>query len=228
MRRPRTPAARRALALYGHAPRGDRFHVRARWWTCPFDTIEANVPERGRVLEVGCGHGLLSLYLALSAPGRHVTGVDIDAHKIALASAAAAGLRPGEATVSFDTVAPDGFATGRYDAIVIADVLYLLGADLRHQLLASCVEHLGDGGTLLIKETDRLPRWKGAITVAQERIATRVLRITEGDQVEFASPDEFAAQLEAAGLAVTSERVDRGYLHPHHLLIARSPSGADR
>jgi 2-polyprenyl-3-methyl-5-hydroxy-6-metoxy-1,4-benzoquinol methylase len=221
MQRPTAPAARRALALYDDAPRGDRFHVRARWWTCPFAAIEARVPAAGSVLEVGCGHGLLSLYLALSDPRREVHGVDIDEHKIALAQRAASHLRPGEAHVDFATVAPDGFAEGRFDAIVIADVLYLLGPDLRRELLARCVEHLANGGVLLVKETDRLPRWKGTITVAQERLATGVLGITEGDRVEFAAPDEFATQLREAGLDVTATRVDQGYLHPHHLLIAR-------
>ena len=224
MRRPTSPSARRALALYDGAPRGDRFHVRFRWWTCPFDAIEAQVPAAGRVLEVGCGHGLLALYLALSGPGRSVTGVDIDEHKITLARQAAERLHPGEADTSFAVVEPDGFAAGDFDAIVIADVLYLLGAQARRALLAQCVEHLAPGGVLLVKETDRVPRWKGTITVAQERLATSVLRITEGDEVSFAPPGEFVAQLRDAGLEVTTERVDRGYVHPHVLIAARAPA----
>jgi 2-polyprenyl-3-methyl-5-hydroxy-6-metoxy-1,4-benzoquinol methylase len=224
MRRPSSPAARRAIDLYDDAPRGDRFHVRLRWWTCPFPAIEARVPATGRVLEVGCGHGLLSLYLALSGPDRIVTGVDIDEHKIALATQAAGRLRSGEADAAFGVVEPDGFAEGRYDAIVIADVLYLLGGDARQALLAACVDHLADGGVLLLKETDRVPRWKGAITVAQERLATEVLRITEGEEVSFAPPSEFVDQLREAGLDVTTERVDRGYLHPHLLIVARAPA----
>ena len=222
MRRPTSPAARRALALYDDAPRGDRFHVRFRWWTCPFEAIEAQVPSAGRVLEVGCGHGLLSLHLALSNPDRSVLGVDIDEHKIALATRAADHLRPGEADASFAVVAPDGFADGEFDAIVIADVLYLLGAPARRALLAQCVEHLAPGGVLLVKETDRVPRWKGTITVAQERLATSVLRITEGDEVSFAPPGEFVDQLRDAGLDATIERVDRGYPHPHVLIAARA------
>ena len=222
MQRPSSPAARRAIGLFDDTARGDRFHVRARWWTCPFPAIERHVPADGRILEVGCGHGLLSLYLALTGPGREVLGVDIDAHKIAMATRAAERLAPGEAQVSFATVAPDGFAEGRFDAIVIADVLYLLGPELRRRLLAACVDHLTEDGVLLVKETDRFPRWKGAITVAQERMATGVLGMTEGDEVAFAPPAEFAAQLTAAGLHVTEERVDQGYLHPHQLLIARA------
>ncbi|MCC5950772.1 MAG: methyltransferase domain-containing protein [Acidimicrobiia bacterium] len=221
MRRPVTPAARRALSLYDDAPRGDRFHVRTRWWTCPFDALERRVPAAGRVLEVGCGHGLLAVYLALAGPDRVVTGVDIDAHKIDLAAQAASRLEPDEAQVGFAAVAPGEFVAGTFDAIVIADVLYLLDPDARKRLLAACVQHLADGGVLLVKETDRLPRWKGAITVAQERLATGVLGITAGDGVDFAAPEELADQLRGNGLDVVVERVDRGYPHPHVLLVGR-------
>lgn len=224
MRGPRSDAARRALGAYAGAPRGDRFHVRFRWWTCPFPAVEREVPLAGRVLEVGCGHGLLSLYLALAAPTRDVLGVDIDADKIALADAAAASPAAAGARARFAVVAPGAFAEGDFDAIVIADVLYLLPDGARLALLDACTGHLAPGGVLVVKETDRRPRWKGALTVAQELVSTRVLRITEGEEVHFAPPSTFAERLAAAGLEVTSRRVDRGYLHPHHLVVARRPS----
>ena len=222
MKAPRTPAARRAIQLFDEAPRGDRFHVRMRWWTCPFPAIERHVPVAGRVLEVGCGHGLLSLYLALSAPGRHVLGVDIDAHKIALAERASARLDAGEASIEFAVPGEGEFAPGSFDAIVIADVLYLLGGEARRVLLDSCIKALEPEGVLVVKETDRYPRWKAALTLARERVSTVVLKITAGDEVEFAAPAEFVAQLEGAGLDVVACRVDRGYVHPHHLIVARN------
>jgi 2-polyprenyl-3-methyl-5-hydroxy-6-metoxy-1,4-benzoquinol methylase len=216
---PRSPSARRTLARYDGAPAGDRLHVRLRWWTCPFDAVEAAVPRAGRVLEVGCGHGVLSLYLAESAPEREVVGIDIDVEKLAIARAAAE--RGGPVEVRFDQVDPARFPGGPFDAIVICDVLYLLPEDRRRDLLDRVVAHLAPTGVVVIKEADRVPRWKSQLATAQELAATRILRITEGEQVAFAPPSEFADQLGAAGLDVVQRRVDRGYLHPHVLLTAR-------
>ena len=184
------------------------------------DTLALDPADR--VLEVGCGHGLLSAYLALCSPERAVLGVDIDGDKIAIAQRAASHLGADLAHLQFREIPDeDAFADGEFDAIVIADVLYLLPADRRLALLDRCVEHLAPGGVLVLKEADRVPRWKGALTVGQELLATKVLRITEGDEVEFAAPSVFVDHLSAAGLEVDLRRVDRGYPHAHVLLTAR-------
>jgi len=222
---PTTPAARRALSLYA-GTRGDRLHTVVRWWSCPFPALERRVPRTGRVLEVGCGHGLLTAFLALCSPGRTVLGVDVDAAKIDAARAAAAGLEPGEATLAYDAIEPGEFPSGEFDAIVIADVLYLLGPEARGRVLDDCAIHLAPGGVLVLKEIDDRPRWKARLATVQERLATGVLAITEGDRVEFAPPIEYVGRLQGHGLEVATERLDRGYPHPHLLILARRPTGS--
>jgi 2-polyprenyl-3-methyl-5-hydroxy-6-metoxy-1,4-benzoquinol methylase len=219
----RSPGARATFALYGNAPFGDRFHIRVRWITCPIETLEQRVPRSGRVLDVGCGHGLVSLYLAMCSPSREVVGVDIDEHKIELAKEAASGLEAGSVTFA---VANDGsLPPGPWDAVVVTDVLYLLDPEARARLLVQCAAAVRPGGVLLVKETDTSPRWKHRVAAAQEVLATRVLRITEGTDLDYASSADLAAQLTAAGLDVSIDRLDRGYLHPHVLVSGRRAQG---
>lgn len=213
---------RRLLALYRDASAGVRLHTALRWSTCPFPAIEATVPTQGRVLEVGCGHGLLSLYLALSGGARQVRGVDIDAVKVDAARSAARQLSPGEAEVTFDAVTPGWLPDEQVDAVVIADVLYLLAPDDQRRLLSACARRVGPDGVLVVKEVATEPAWKFRWNQAQETVSTRVLGITAGGAgLHFLPPATMAGWLGDEGLAVKSRPIDRGYPWPHHLLVAR-------
>ena len=84
-----TSAEQRVRDAYRGLGRGDRFHVAVRWRSCPFAQVEQHVPRAGRVLDLGCGHGSFALYLAARSAERTVTGVDVDADKLAAARQAA-------------------------------------------------------------------------------------------------------------------------------------------
>jgi trans-aconitate methyltransferase len=212
----------RAVAAYGAEPRSVRLHVAARARTCPFPELEARVPATGQVLDVGCGHGLGSLVLALGGPGRVVRGVDIDDEK--LPHAVAAARRAGATNVSFEAIEPGWRPDVAADAIVLVDVLYLLGREAAAALLTDLCGWLAPGGQLLVKEIDVEPRWKYQLARLQEVVATRVARITEGEQVDFVAPADIAAVLEAAGLEVEHVPLHRGRPHPHHLVAGRRPT----
>jgi 2-polyprenyl-3-methyl-5-hydroxy-6-metoxy-1,4-benzoquinol methylase len=224
VRGPVSPAARRALALYDAEPLGDRVHTVVRWWTAPFADLELEVPLDGPILEVGCGHGLLSCYMALAGRARSVVGTDIDAEKIEVARRAAARLRAGEADVRFEVGGDDlPRVDGGWRSIVIADVLYLLGEG-RRRLLDQCVDASAPGGLLVVKEIDVVPRWKARLATVQELAATRVLRITEGEEVDFATPAALTAHLEQRGCTTMVKRLDHGYPHPHCAILATVPA----
>ncbi len=186
------------------------------------------MPRQGQILEVGCGHGLLSLFLALSSADRQVHGVDLDHAKVDAALEAAGRLGPDEARVSFSTVAQGWLPTELVEAIVIADVLYLLTPDDQFRLLVACAACLGPEGILVVKEVAPEPRWKFRWNQVQETLSTRVLGITAGGGgLHFVPPATMAGWLRDEHLAVESRAVDRGYPWPHHLLVARRRGAGD-
>jgi SAM-dependent methyltransferase len=215
-RRPDAPG-RRALALYRGASAGVRAHVRVRWLSAPFPRIAAALPPAGRVLEIGCGHGLFSAYAALSAPGRQVLGVDIDGDKVDAAVAAARGVDGLEFRRAPDGAVPEG----PWDAVVFVDVLYLLSRDHQRSLLTDAVRALAPGGRIVVKEMGTEPAWKVRWNTLQETLSVKVLRITEGSSFDFVDPRDMGAWLVDLGLTVELVRLDAGRVHPHHLLVAR-------
>ncbi len=217
------PTARRVFGLFADAPPADRLHLRVRWATCPVAEVDAEVPTQGRILEIGCGHGLVSAYLALACPERQVVGVDIDERKLEVARRAAAHLDPRVTNLEYRSSTGGEVPSGPWDAIVIVDVLYLLDVDAEVALLDACLAELAPGGRLVLKETDVVPRLKHNLARAQEVLSTRVLRITAGEALEFTPLGELADHLVDAGCTVALRRVDQGYPHPHRLLVARRP-----
>jgi 2-polyprenyl-3-methyl-5-hydroxy-6-metoxy-1,4-benzoquinol methylase len=212
-------AARAAIGTYRGAPPGDRLHVLVRWLSCPFPPVVDVLPRTGRILEVGCGHGLFSSYVAQRVPGVEVHGVDIDADKVAVATRSTASGR-----LSFAVAESGVLPAGPWDAVVLVDVLYLLDEAGQRALLESCAAVLAPGGVLVVKDMSTRPRWKAWVNRAQETLSVRVLRITAGSaHFAFVEPDQRARWLQAAGLLdVRSRRLDRGRAHPHHLLVGRA------
>jgi 2-polyprenyl-3-methyl-5-hydroxy-6-metoxy-1,4-benzoquinol methylase len=181
------------------------------------------VPKEGRVLEIGCGHGLFSVLLALQSPAREVLGTDVDGDKVrsAIRVAARAGLSP--PNLSFLPLPAGEMAGGSWDAIAIVDVLYLLDAAAEESLLHTAASRLRPGGLLVIKEMAQSPRWKFALARFQERLSVQILRITEGSQLTFVPPTQLGDWMADAGLEVEHRRLDEGYVHPHHLIVGRKP-----
>jgi 2-polyprenyl-3-methyl-5-hydroxy-6-metoxy-1,4-benzoquinol methylase len=193
--------------------------VWTRWLTCPFARVAEAVPNRGRVLEMGCGYGVLACHLAVSSHEREVLGVDVDVRKIVHGRFAAGRARARGATCELHLEPPGDVPDGPWDAVVIVDVLYLLEPDAQAGLLHSCAEQLAPGGVLVVKEMSRSPRWKARWNTVQETLAVKVLRITSGDQLTFLEPDALASWMRSDGLTVHHQSLDKGYPHPHHLLV---------
>jgi 2-polyprenyl-3-methyl-5-hydroxy-6-metoxy-1,4-benzoquinol methylase len=213
-------AARAALSLYDGLPLRERLFVRARLASAPLLALAGQVPD-GTVADVGCGHGLLTALLAVDSPSRTVIGVDPDARKIAWARSGPGKLPNVRLSVgTIRDLSPE--LDGKLDAVVVADVLYLLPSNDWPQFLAQCRRLLRPSGVLLLKEAEANGSWKYWKCVLQEQVMVRVLGKTQSSGGLQFKPREFTWELlQAAGFRVVQTRdVSKGYATPHVLYSA--------
>lgn len=114
----------------------------------------ASLPERGRLLDVGCGHARLATLLHQAGSSLVYTGVDSSAPLLALASAETARLAMPATLVEADIDGAnwvDQLPGGLFDAVVALAVLHHIpGRSGRRRLLAQLAQLLADGGVLAV------------------------------------------------------------------------------
>ncbi len=179
------------------------------------------LPEQGRILDVGCGFGLFSVYFALVGKRRQLTGVDPNARRIAMAQRCAAHVgvagrtryhagtaaslpRPGE---------PDG---APYDAIYLLDVLHHVPPTEQEPLLLALRERLAVGGTLLVKDVTTDRRFGLKFTELLDRVM-----VGWQEPLTYRHHHEWAAILERLGFSVRTVRVPDLLPYPHVVLLAK-------
>lgn len=214
----------RALSLYRDQSPGVRMHTRLRAWSAPLDAVVAAFPLTGRMLDIGCGHGLVANEIALRSSDARVLGIDLSETKIASARATA-GTR---SNVEFCHVALEDVSETGFDAVGLIDVLYLVPEPLWTPFLKTCFDKLAPGGVFVLKEIGTEPRWKFERLKLQEFMSTRILRITKGDTMHFESGERLKQRLTEVGFEkVEIRRLDAGFTSPHLLLTAKRPGAPD-
>lgn len=189
---------RRTLALYRTSPLTERIFVQIRAALSDLPFVERHAPRSGTMLDIGCGHGLLTNMLALGSPDRDVLGIDIDPAKVAAAQRTVQG----RANIHFEVTDGNIDSIGPFRAITVADVFYLLPEDAQRRLIGDCYQLLEPGGLFLWKSQVRSPRWKYAITYGQEWLMTR-LGPTAGQVLCFLDSETSRSALREAGFVAS-------------------------
>ena len=195
--------------------------MRGRLATAPLEALAARA-EGTRLLDVGCGHGVLVALLAVGSPGRHVVGIDPDERKIDWARASVGRLANVELRAcTIETLAAE--RAGEFDTVLVADVLYLLAAAAWRPFLAAARELLRPRGRLVLKEAEDDGSWRVRKALFQEQLMVRMLRRTHSSgAVGFAPRATLEAAVRTAGFAIEEVvPLARGYSTPHLMIVAR-------
>ena len=176
------------------------------------DEIGQYLPERGRVLDLGCGFGLFSLYYASVLPEVRLQGLDRNPRRIAMAQAAARRL--GLANVSYDVGDVMDFRGGEgFDAVYMLDIVHHIPADAVRPLFEQVAKVLPAGGLLLIKDVDRTPAYKRWFTLVLDKV------MDPGTPLCYWGAAELTTLLSDVGFAVRRHLMVDILPYPHILYI---------
>ncbi len=124
------------------------FFLTCRIASLPLNRFSRHIPVSGKIVEVGCGHGLVAQYLAHREKGRNIVGCDPDRRRILVAKAAAKAMPNLEYRES-------RFEEGHHQdlaAVVIIGVLCLVDDATSASVLSEARGSLRPGGLLLLSD----------------------------------------------------------------------------
>lgn len=194
------------VSRFSPVPFGTRFFLEARWNRTPYGEMAELMPRKGRILDLGSGHGLLSLALALQSAERQVLGMDHDERRVALASRAARGLQ-NLAFCTGDLSEPkwgeadqEEWSAG-LDGIALIDSMHYFPFEKQEDILRRIAGRLKGSGVFLMREVNR---GAGGLFVLNRLHEQTMLALgfTKAQELYFRSGTQWTELLQRHGFTV--------------------------
>src|ERR1035438_8838493 len=167
-----------ARTLYTEGPFLLRTLQHWRPYICPFENLVGHVQDGSRVLDIGCGAGLL---LGLVAGiGREFEGVGFDVSQPAIDVARSmvkrAALIAPKAKLTFECLQiEDAWPEGKFHVVFLVDVLHHVPAGSQRPFLRQVISKVKPGGVLIYKDMCMRPWWKSQANRLHDLVVARQL-----------------------------------------------------
>lgn len=160
-----------------------------------FSVIDEVVPRGAHVLDLGCGYGLTTHWLAAFSETRTFVGFDYDENKIRVAKRTAAE----HTRIRFDQA---DILTTEYpacDVVLLLDVLHYWTPEMQLQILTKARRALRPGGRLVLRDGIRSETEAHRKVERWERFATRIGMNRTVEGLHFQTREELENLFRQAG-----------------------------
>lgn len=164
---------------------------------------------RGEALCLGCGYGVLETFVALSNCTLKITASDLDGKRIESANKAIRNVP----NISFQVLDVTKMKeVSQYDVVVFADLLHHLANGEQEKLLDILLGILKDGGTMVMKDVDVIPRWKYWWNYLHDYLMA-------GQPLNYKSSEYYIDYLKKKNCKVLLTRYSRWWLPYNHFAL---------
>ena len=182
------------------------------------EEIGQSLPERGRVLDLGCGFGLFALAFGTGRPGRSILGIDLNGARIEKARAAATRLGAENVRFALGDAREAPLDQG-FDAVYLLDIVHHVPRAAVEALFAAVRRALPPDGILIVKDVDSRPAYKRLFTWVLDKA------MDPRTPVHYWSASDLRALLTRHGFVVHVHQMRDLLPYPHVLYVCR-PSAA--
>lgn len=174
----------------------EEFYFNIKWRKgSAIEFFESLIPDKGLIIDIGCGTGILANFLVLKSDKRRVIGTDLDERRIESAKKTIMGK-----DIEFYVKDIGDLEIKDCDAITIYDVIHHISPEIQLSLLKQCYSKLKKGGILLIKDVDKKPMLKYAFVRTLDQL-TNLMHTTLG-KLNFVKSKKMAKILKSIGFEV--------------------------
>ncbi len=160
-----------------------------------FEWLGDAVPARGFVLDLGCGYGLVTHWLAQMNDTRTFLSVDYDENKIRTAQRTA----PGHRRIKFELRDIIEWEFPACDSVLLLDVLHYWAPEKQELILRKARRALRPGGRLVLRDAVRARTEAHRQVERWENFATRIGHNQTKEGLNFLTMDELKNVLKQAG-----------------------------
>ena len=129
----------------------DKTYTKLRYRLCPFEKIENKIPKKARVLDIGCGYGLLTNLIAINSEKREVSGIDLSNKRISIAKKSVGNRN----NINFELKNCSEINLKNYDVVIMSDFLHHINYEKQEKLIKDIYKDLNKGGLLIIQDVDK-------------------------------------------------------------------------